>query len=70
MVDMVYREDGYEFLPEHEHVVPHKHGMSKQDMQKAFDSANLTLKAFEDIPPAPEPSHHALFLAIGEKAPA
>lgn len=68
MADIVYREGGYESLLKHEHTVPHKHGLSKQDMQRAFDGAGLIMEAFEDIPPATEHPDEELFLAVGEKS--
>lgn len=68
MVDMVFREGDHEFIPKgHEHAVPHKHGVTKEDIQRAFNGADLTLKTFEDVPPVPGHSEQGLFLAVGEK---
>jgi hypothetical protein len=64
---MVYKEGGYDFKDDVKDVVPHKHGLSRRDMQDAFDRAGLTMKSFEDVPPPTEHKDEDLFLAIGEK---
>ncbi|EKM83149.1 hypothetical protein AGABI1DRAFT_111641 [Agaricus bisporus var. burnettii JB137-S8] len=46
--------------------VPHKHGLSKDDIQRAYDGAGLTMKSFNLLPPA-EYEFPSIFIAIGEK---
>ncbi|KAF9453665.1 S-adenosyl-L-methionine-dependent methyltransferase [Macrolepiota fuliginosa MF-IS2] len=67
VADIIHLEEEYELPAKHGHSVPHKHGLSKGDMQGAFDAAGLTMKVFEDIPRAAESEDMNLFLAVGEK---
>jgi hypothetical protein len=56
-----------EWVPSaYEHAVPHKHGLSKNDIQRAFDGAGLTMKSFEILPPA-DYKFPDIFLAVSEK---
>ncbi|KAF5349501.1 hypothetical protein D9756_009000 [Leucocoprinus leucothites] len=70
VADMIHKEEGYEFMKNVGDAVPHKHGLSKGDMQKAFDGAGLTLRSFEELPDPTDHTDTPLFLAIGEKASA
>ncbi|KAF5349499.1 hypothetical protein D9756_009002 [Leucocoprinus leucothites] len=70
IADIIHKEEGYEFMEQVGDVVPHKHGLSEGDMQKAFDGAGLTLKSFEELPDPTDHTDVKLFLAIGEKASA
>ncbi|KAJ3573307.1 hypothetical protein NP233_g2505 [Leucocoprinus birnbaumii] len=67
IADMIHKEEGYEFMANVGHAVPHKHGLSKTDIQRAFDGAGLSLKSFEDIPEPTDYNDVQLFLAVGEK---
>jgi hypothetical protein len=55
------------FMPSaFEHAVPHKHGLSRSDIQRAFDGASLTMETYEVLPPT-EYEFPDMFLAVGEK---
>ncbi|KAF7777841.1 hypothetical protein Agabi119p4_3913 [Agaricus bisporus var. burnettii] len=67
VVDMLHLEGLQHFSAAAlEHAVPHKHGLSKDDIQRAYDGAGLTMKSFNLLPPA-EYEFPSIFIAIGEK---
>ncbi|EKM83151.1 hypothetical protein AGABI1DRAFT_104886 [Agaricus bisporus var. burnettii JB137-S8] len=66
VADLLRKEDRSLFPATFEHVAPHAHGLSKDDIQRAFDGASLTMRSFNMLPPA-DYEFPDIFIAIGEK---
>ncbi|KAF9453667.1 hexaprenyldihydroxybenzoate methyltransferase [Macrolepiota fuliginosa MF-IS2] len=67
VVDIVHSEEVYASMAERGHIVPHKHGLSREQIHEAFAAAGLSMKLFESIPPSVEHPSKDLFLAVGER---
>lgn len=68
VVDIVHSEEAYASMAKHGHMVPHTHGLSREQIHEAFGAAGLSMRLFENIPSAVEHTDKELFLAIGERS--
>jgi hypothetical protein len=67
IVDVVHSDQAYSLMEKMKDAVPHRHGLSKEEIQKSFEAGGLTMKIFEEIPPPSDHTDYNIFLAIGEK---